>query len=167
MSIRVYVPSTAQRLRRLLAVGTIGPAPFAAHAVTDAVRRELSDVSQEEWEYAASTAAAQASIRLLDADEPPRRVVVAVDVPKVRAADPEDPTAVEVEEVAPLRRVAAVLADSAEAESSVAEARDAVAGAAGAAGAADAERLLLRCLDHEPGWWAVQELDVLVSHAHR
>jgi len=158
VSIRVYVPSTIHRLQRLLDEGTIGPAPFAAHAVTDAVRRELPDGTEDEWEYAASTAAAQASIRLLDADEPPRRVVVAVDVPTVRAADPEDPTAVEVEQVAPLRRVAAVLADSAEAESAVAEARDAVA-----AGAEDAERLVLRCVDHEPGWWAVQELDVLLS----
>ena len=158
MSIRVYVPSTIHRLQRLLEEGAVGPAPFAAHAVTDAVRGELPDGTEDEWEYAASTAAAQASIRLLDADEPPRRVVVAVDVPTVRAADPEDPTAVEVEEVAPLRRVAAVLADSAEAGQAVAEARDAVA-----AGAADAERLLLRCLDHEPGWWAVQELDVLLS----
>ena len=158
MSIRVYVPSTIHRLQRLLAVGTIGPAPFAAHAVTDAVRRELSDGAEEEWEYAASTAAAQASIRLLAAGEPARRVVVAVDVPTARPAATDDPTAVEVDEAASLRLVAAVLADAAEAERTVAEARDAVA-----AGIADAERLVERCLDHEPGWWAAQELDLLLE----
>jgi hypothetical protein len=136
----------------------VGPAPFAAHAVTDAVRRELADGSEEDWEYAASTAAAQASIGLLDAHEPARRVVVAVDVPTVRPAGPDDPTAVAVEEAVPLRRVAAVLADAAAAEGTVAEARDAVA-----AGTADAERLLLRCLEHELGWWAAQELDVLIE----
>ena len=40
----------------------IGPAPFVGHAVTPAVREELPDVGEEEWEYAASTAAAQSSL---------------------------------------------------------------------------------------------------------
>jgi hypothetical protein len=161
VSVRVYVPSTVARLRTLLSTGTLGPAPLAAHAVTDAVRRELSDAGEEEWEYAASTAAAQASVGLLGREEPARRVVLAVDVPEAHsgdAEDPEDPTRVLVRSDAPLRWVGAVLADAAEAEAAVAAARDAAL-----SGAPDAERLLLRCLDHDLGWWAVQELDVLVN----
>jgi len=155
---RVYVPSTLPRLRAVLSSGTLGPAPLPAHAVTDAVRRELAVGGEEEWEYAASTAAAQASVGLLGDDEPARRVVLAVDVPRLSAADAEEPTGVLVEQEAPLRWVGAVLADSAEAEPAVAAARDAAR-----AGEPDADRLLARCLDHDLGWWAVQELDVLLG----
>ncbi len=55
---RVYVPSTTGRLRGIVTASGIGPAPFAAHAVTDEVRRELGDVDDEDLEYAASSAAA-------------------------------------------------------------------------------------------------------------
>ena len=158
MTARVYVPSTLHRLRQVLRSGGIGPAPFVGHAVTDAVRLELAEVGEEEWEYAASSAAAQSSVGLLHADEPARRVVVAVDVAGARAAGAEDLTLVEVDEAVPVRRIAAVLADSADAEASVAAARDALD-----AGASDAERLLDRCLDHELGWWAVQELGQLLE----
>jgi hypothetical protein len=51
-----------------------------------------------------------------------------------------------------------VLADSADAEPAVAAARDAVA-----AQGLDAERLLERCLDLELGWWAAQEVEVLLD----
>jgi hypothetical protein len=159
---RVYVPSTPGRLRAVLAAGRIGPAPFVAHAVTDAVREALADLGEEEWEHAAATIAAQSSVVLLTDDEPARRVVLALDVPAVRAparaGDPGDPTQVEVAEEAPLRRLAAVLADSRDAEEVVAAARDAVARRA-----PEADGLLERCLEAEPGWWAVQELDVLLE----
>jgi hypothetical protein len=158
VTVRVYVPCTLHRLRQVLLAGGIGPAPVAGHAVTDAVRRELADAGEEEWEYAASSAAAQASVALLLADEPARRVVVAVDVPVAGEAAGEDPTLVQLDEVVPFRRVAAVLADSAEAEATVAAARDALG-----RGSADAERLLERCLDHELGWWAAQELGQLLE----
>jgi len=65
---------------------------------------------------------------------------------------------VEVDEVVPFRLVGAVLADAADAEGHVAAARDALA-----AGATDADRLADRCLDHELGWWAAQEIGDLLA----
>jgi hypothetical protein len=158
---RVYVPSTWRRLRAAVEAGGLGQAPLTAHAVTDEVRTGLEDVGEEEWEYAASSAAAQQSVALLDADEPARRVVLAVDVPAARGAGGDDPTRVEVTEAIPLRWVAAVLADSTDAEATVAAAREAVR-----RGSSDAERLLDRCLDHELGWWAAQEIGVLLAEEH-
>ena len=163
MTVRVYVPSTLHRLRRIVTASGIGPAPFAGHAVTDAVRSELADGGDEEWEYAASTAAAQSSVGLLHDDEAARRIVLAVDVPGARSAGLDDPTVVEVDEVVPFHRIAAVLADSQEAEADVAAARDALR-----QGRAEAAALLDRCLDHELGWWAAQELgDLLDSGSAR
>ncbi len=166
MTTRVYVPSTLRRLRQVLSDGRIGPGPFLAHAVTAAVREALPDAAEEDWEYAAATAAAQSSVGLLTDDEPARRVVLAVDVPDVRGGQhPEDtesadPTVVEVAEEVPVRRLAAVLADSRDAETLVAAARDAVSRQA-----PDADRELERCLDLELGWWAAQEADVLLDEA--
>ncbi len=158
MSTRVYVPSTLGRLRGIVTADGIGPAPFVAHAVTDAVRVAYADGGDEEWEYAASTAAAQSSLGMLHDDEPARRVVVAVDVPSARAAGTVDPTVVEVDDVVPFRRIAAVLADAEDAEADVAAARDALV-----AGSEDAEELGERCLDHELGWWAAQEIGDLLG----
>ena len=158
MTVRVYVPCTLGRLRDVVASGGIGPTPVLAHAVTDAVRGELGDAGEEEWEYAASSAAAQASVGLLRAGEPARRVVLAVDVPAVRELPETDPTLVQVDDVVPFRLLAAVLADSREAEPTVAAARDALL-----ADAPDADRLLDRCLDHELGWWGVQEVPQLLA----
>ena len=158
MSTRVYVPSTLGRLRAVVTADGLGPAPFVGHAVTPAVREELADLGEEEWEYAASTAAAQSSLVMLHDDDPARRVVIAVDVPSARPAGTEDPTVVEVDEVVPFRLVGAVLADAADAEDRVAAARDALV-----AGDADADRLAERCLDHELGWWAAQEIGDLLA----
>lgn len=158
MTVRAYVPLTLGRLRAVVSGDGIGPAPVLAHAVTDAVRRALADGGEEDWEYAAASAAAQESVALLARDEPARRVVVAVDVPGVREVGDDDPTRVEIDDAVPLRWVGAVLADSADAEATVAAARDAQHD-----GSADAERLLERCLDHELGWWAVQELSELLA----
>lgn len=158
MSARVYLPCSARTLTAVVAAGGVGPPPLLAHAVTDAVRQALG-ADAEEQEHAAATAAAQAGIRLLRDDEPARRVVLAVDVPTVRGgpSDAEDPTLVEVDDAVPWRRVAAVLADSADAEAAVAAARDALR-----AGSSDAAGLAERCLDHELGFWATQEVDVLL-----
>jgi hypothetical protein len=158
VSVRVYVPTTFAGLRAVVQSDGVGPAPFAAHAVTDPVRAELADGGEEEWEYAASTAAAQGSVELLLADDVPRRVVIAVDVASVLRVGSDDPTLVEVDEVVPMRRVAAVLADDAAAEGDVAAARD-----ASAAGTPDRERLLERCLDHHLAWWAAQEISQLLD----
>ena len=74
--------------------------------------------------------------------------------------DSEDPTAVRVDDAVPFRRIAAVLADAIDAEPDVARARDAVASAA-----SDADVLIERCLTHELGWWATQEIDALLEDA--
>ena len=66
MSTRVYVPSSFAGLRDLVAADGIGPPPFLAHAVTDALRAAWSDGSEEDWEYAASTAASRSSLALID-----------------------------------------------------------------------------------------------------
>ncbi len=158
MTLRVYVPTSMAGLRDVVQSDGVGPGPFPAHAVTDALRAELPDAAEEDWEYAASSAAALASVGLLRDDEPARRVVLAVDVPGARRVDVEDLTTVEVDEVVPFRRIAAVLADSEDAEDAVSAARDAEH-----AHSPDAERLLERCLDHELGWWATQEISDLLG----
>jgi hypothetical protein len=163
--VRAYVATTGHRLREAVEAGELGPAPLRAHAVTAALRAELANADEEEWEYAACAAAAQASLDLLAAgsgDDPPRRVVVAVDAPRAQATAAEDPTAVRLDEPVPMARVAAVLADSADAAGAVAAARDALR-----SGAPDAGRLAARCLDHELGWWATQEVDVLLAEVSR
>lgn len=158
MSTRVYVPTTLSRLRAVVLADGIGPAPFVGHAVTPELRAALSDGAEEEWEYAASTAAAQSSLGMLGEGEPARRVVIAVDVPSARPAGTEDPSVVQVDDVVPLRHVGAVLADAADAEADVAAARGALA-----ARSEEADVLAERCLDHELGWWATQEIGDLLS----
>jgi hypothetical protein len=155
---RVYVASTPSRLRDAVAAGVVGPVPLSAHAVTDAVTAELADASEEEWEYAASSAASLVSVGLLRDDEPARRVVLAVDVRRTGQAANADPTVVSVDEEATFDRVAAVLVDTADAEPAVTAARDAVS-----AGDPEADRRLERCLDHELGWWATQEIPTLLD----
>jgi hypothetical protein len=155
---RVYVASTPFRLRDALADGVVGPMPLSGHAVTDAVRAELPDASEEEWEYAASSAASLASVGLLRDDEPARRVVLAVDVRRTGEGVDDDPTVVSVDEEITFDRVAAVLVDTADAEPVVTAARDAVS-----AGDPEADRRLERCLDHELGWWATQEIHTLLD----
>ena len=158
---RVYVPSTLTLLRDIVTADGVGPAPFAAHAVTDALRAAYPDGDDEEWEYAAAAAAAQSSLGLLVEGDEPRRVVVAVDVPGVHPVDGGDVTLVEVDEVVPFRRIAAVLADDESAGDAVAEAARVWADAE--AGDAEAAAVVEACLDHELGWWATQEISALLG----
>jgi hypothetical protein len=161
MSVRVYVPCSWSRLREILVAGGIGPAPVAAHAVTDGLRSAYPDGDEEAWEYAAMTAAAQEAIGLVTEDDPPRRVVVAMDAESTLPVDGPEPSAVEVDEVVPLRKVAAVHVDSEDAEEAVA------AAVAAWEQAQDGEEAAIarvdRCLDHELGWFAPQELDELLG----
>ncbi len=158
---RVYVPSTLTQLRDIVAADGIGPPPFLAHAVTDALRAAYADGSEEEWEYAAAAAAAQTSLSLLVEDDPARRVVVAVDVPSARPLEDDDPTAVRVDDVVPFRRIAAVLVDTPDAADDVAAAVARLADAG--EGEAEAEAVVERCLDHELGWYATQEIGDLLG----
>ncbi len=159
MSHRVYVASSVRRLREAMGEG-VGPAPFLARAVTAGVRTALAGSGEEDCEYAVATAAAAASVLLIDVDEPARRVVLAVDVPAVRTVVGEDPSVVEVAEPVPFRRVAAVLVDSVDAETAVGAARAALRSGSGSS---DVDRLLDRVAEHELGWWAGQEAAALLA----
>jgi len=111
---RVYVPSTLDRLRDWYDSDRL-PAPVAAYAATESIRRAIPDVSDDEVEYAIVTAAAEASQQLLVDDFHKRgcRVVVVAEMPYASVEeDPDHPGAVTV--VAPIERqqISAVLADS-------------------------------------------------------
>ena len=129
---RVYVPSTLTGLARVLADKEVGPAPLAAYAVTPALREWYASGDLEELEYAAMTAAARASLRLLAAEPeaPARRVVLAAEVPDelVRAGsgdrfDEQTRALVQVTEPIPWRAIASGHVDD---ESAVPDVRAAV-----------------------------------------
>ena len=161
MTVRVYVPSSLSLLRDVVVSGGVGLVPILAHAVTDALREAYAEGGEEEWEYAAMSAAAQDSLALLTEDEPQRRVVIVLDADTVFPVEVSDVTLVEIPEVLPARLVAAVHVDAPDAEEAVAAAR--AAWAAADAGDADAARVVERCLDHELGWFAAQEVNDLIE----
>lgn len=158
---RVFVPSSWSGLRAIVTADGIGPAPFFAHAVTDGVREAYPEGGDEEWDYAALTAAARTSLGLLGEGDPARRVVVAVDADTVQATEDPDPTVVEVGEVIPFRRIAAVLVDSADVQAQVAGA--AARWADAEAGDPDAESVVDRCLDLDLAWYVAQEIGDLLQ----
>lgn len=161
MSARVYVATTWTGLQQIVTADGVGPAPFFGHAVTRALRAAWPDGEDEELEYAATTAAARTSLGLLTDEDPPRRVVLALDAETVLESDDEDPTVVEVGEVVPMRLVAAVLVDTDDAADDVTAARE--AWPATLQGDADAEAVVDRCLDRDLAWFAVQELGELMT----
>lgn len=155
---RVYLPMSAASLRRAREAGHFGPAPLRGHAVTPAVVEELPDATEEEREYSALTAAALDSLTLVADEDPQRRMVAAVDVAAWEpATSSEGLTAVVVGDPVPLRRLASVLVDTLDAEADVAAARRAEMDSATAA------ELVERCLEHDLGWYAAQELDQLLD----
>lgn len=150
----MYLPLTIPTLRLARENGGFDPG-LASHAVTPDLVEALGEPppDQEESEYAALTAAALESLDMLRSDEPPRRVVAAVDVPAWERREADDvPSAVLVPTPVPWRRVAAVHVDGEEAAADV---------AAALGGDPDAVE---RCLDHELGWFAAQEVDELLGH---
>jgi len=144
--VRVYIPSTLALLRQLVQAEGIGPEPFSAHAAASDVDADL-----EELEYEAMTAAAVDSLRLLGPDDAPVRVVVAAEA--VVSEDGPDDTAVVVTKPVAFRDVVAVHVDSSDAADDV----------AAAVASPDDESLAQRVLDHELGWYAVQELPELLG----
>ncbi|MFI6015994.1 DUF6912 family protein [Streptomyces sp. NPDC051287] len=167
---RVYVPLTLPGLAEAHKTGELGTGPFAAYAVTPALREWYLSDDIEELEYAALNRAALASLRLLaaDRDAPRRRVVVAVDVPDgTAAADPDrglDPAAlgeVRVTGTVALAKAAAVHVDSDDAEEDVTAAAGALA--AGDGGDDDAQFTVDGAEDHELLWYATQEIPNLVG----
>jgi hypothetical protein len=160
VSTRVYVPSSTGRLRDLLVSGGLGPVPILAHAVTDDLREALREVGEEEWEYDALMAAAQDSLGVIGEDDRPLRVVVVAHAGSVTTVEAGEESLVEVGVVIPIADVVAVHVDSEEAADAVADARRCWAAAQD--GDAEAQEALERCLDHELGWYATQEIPDLV-----
>jgi hypothetical protein len=160
---RVYLPCTLPRLAQLVtgAEVTAGPAPARGYAVTPALREWYASGDEEELEYVAMLRAARESLRQLHADPeaPPRRVVLAVDVPDAQVtggADLADPAAVEVTAPIPIRDLVSGHIDDPAAEQDV---RAAVAALPAAdAGDENAKFTVDGAEGHELLWYATQEL---------
>jgi hypothetical protein len=150
-------------LRDWVAAAT-ATAAGAAYAVTPALREWYREGDAEELEHAAASLAAAAALELLAAADgaPPRRVVLAADVPDGECQpDPEARGAVRLEGPVPSARWASALVDDNAAAPAVLTAvallRDPAADAGDvdfALGEADAAEL---------GWYAVQELGYLLD----
>lgn len=76
---RVYVAVTRAHLAELVELGTLA-GPRSAHAVTPDLRALWPAVDEEELEYVALSAAAQASWTIRAPGDPARRHVIAADV---------------------------------------------------------------------------------------
>src|SRR3954452_21022241 len=111
---RVYLPATLPALAEALTSGEIEVR--IAYAVTPALREWYAEGDQEELEYAAMSAAARASLRLLagSPDAPARRVVLAAEVPDgsvvhegggYESFGDHDRSAVRLRDVVPMKKV--------------------------------------------------------------
>ena len=160
---RVYLPSTLPALRRLLDTGELGDPPLPAYAVTPALREWYAEGDDEELEHAAMGLAAQASVRLLDADQdaPRRRVVVVAEAADVDLAPHVDRGAVRVGGAVPLAQVRAVHVDHPAAVPDVTVAADAVIEAD--LGGEDAAFRIEQAQGHELQWYATQEIGPLLD----
>jgi hypothetical protein len=164
--VRVYVPATVPMLAALRDSGQLGDGPTVAHAVTPALREWYAEGDEEELEYVAFTRAAQGALQLLrhDPAAPRRRVVVAADVPStalVREDVELGSSTVRLPQAVSIKEVASIHLDSADAADQVAAAADVVEEAL--AGDPDAQFTVDGAEDHELAWYAVSELDDLLS----
>ena len=165
---RVFLPSTLPALAEVLRTGQAGPdpGPQPGYAVTPALREASASGDEEELEYAALTEAARASLRMLAVDQaaPPRRVVLAAELPaeqvKLDAHDRE-PARVLVNASVPLARLVSAHVDDAVAGPDVRTAADALEAAD--AGDEDARFAVDGAEGHELGWYATQELPDLAG----
>jgi hypothetical protein len=104
---RIYVPLTADLVRRLAAERQLGPAPVAAFGVTERIERADPTGSEEEWEYAALTEAVDAAAAL-QGTTVAKRVVASADIdPAVVSTDGarEGLGALTVSSAVPLARI--------------------------------------------------------------
>ena len=191
---RVFLPSTLPALAKVLPAGQISPADasqssasqssasqssasqssasqssdgsLCGYAVTPALREAYASGDEEELEYSALTEAARASLRLLAADPaaPPRRVVLAAEIPAGQVRwDPRsgEPGRVLVTGAVPVRLVASAHVDELEAAADVRAAAEALPAAD--AGDEDAEFAVDGAEGHELAWYASQELPYLAE----
>jgi hypothetical protein len=179
---RVFLPSTLPALAQALLAGQVGPGPLPGFAVTPALRESYASGDTEELEYAALTEAARASLRLLasaspsasasadagpgagDPAAPPRRVVLAADIPAEHVKpDPRDgePARVVINQAVQLKDLAAAHVDTPDADADVRSAVEALPAAD--AGDEDARFTVDGAEGHELGWYATQELSYLAE----
>jgi hypothetical protein len=169
--VRIYIPSTLPRLAGDLQAGEL--TTEIAYTVTPALREAYASGDTEELEYVALLAAARHSLSLLAADPqaPPRRVVLAADVPEAAvtaaghpaAGHPavEHPAAVTVAGPIPIAKLASAHVDDAEAAQDIMKAVAALPAAE--AGDADADFDVDQADGHELAWYATQELPHLLD----
>jgi hypothetical protein len=163
---RVFLPSTLPALASVLRADQVGPGPMPGFAVTPALREAYSSGDQDELEYAALTEAARASLRMLAADPvaPPRRVVLAADLPDEHVkwdTRPGEPGRVLIDDAVPVALLASAHVDDAEASKDVRDAAQALPAAD--AGDEDAKFVVDGAEGHELGWYATQELAYLAE----
>ncbi len=162
---RVYLPATIPVLARLHADGRLSlPAGTMAHAVTPGLREWYAAGDDEELEYVAFVRAAQDALHLLRHDPlaPRRRVVIALDLADVSAADPAlGSSVVRVASSLTLSQVAAVHVDGPGAQGDVAAAAEVVELAA--AGDEEAQFTVDSVEDHDLEWYDVTELNALFA----
>jgi hypothetical protein len=163
---RVYLPGTLPALATVLGRTDVGEPPLRGFAATPALREWYSSGDLEELEYVAMAQAARASLRRLaeDPDAPPRRVVLAVEIPDERVkavGGSADPAAVEVSGEVPVSLVVSGHVDDVVAVDDI---RAAVAALAKADEGDDDARFTVDGAEgHELMWYARQELQYLVA----
>jgi hypothetical protein len=163
---RVYLPATVTMVREALQAQRVPVLSGVGFAVTDPLRLEYPDWSEEDLEYLAMQDASRASLRLLagsDPAEPSLRVVVAVEV-EAAAVTPRpeaDRAVVAVRSPVPWSAVAAVHVDGADAAAAVREAVDVIDAAD--LGDHDAEFVLGSAEDFDLAWYAPSEITYLVQ----
>lgn len=163
---RVYVPSTFTGLADAVHSGRVGAG--VGYAVTPALREWYASGDSEELEYAATAAAARASLRLVAADPrcDRRRVVLAAEVVDDMVARPAEesrsgPAAVELVGEVPYSRVVSAHVDDEDAVGDVAAAVAALPAADD--GDEDARFAVDGAEGHELLWYASQEIPDLVG----
>jgi hypothetical protein len=172
---RVFLPSTLPALAEALRAGHVGPGTglgsgaLSGYAVTPALREAYASGDEEELEYSALTEAARASLRMIANDKaaPPRRVVLAADLPADQVkpdAQDSEPGRVLISAAVPIDRLASAHVDDAEAGADVRAAADALPAAD--AGDEDAKFAVDGAEGHELGWYATQELPYLPYDQH-
>jgi hypothetical protein len=138
--------------------------PVTGFAVTPALREAYFSGDEEELEYSAMTEAARASLRMLAADPtaPPRRVVLAADIPAGQVrwdTGPGEPARVLVSGAVPIKLLVAAHLDELEAAADVRAAVEALPAAD--AGDEDAKFAVDGAEGHDLAWYATQELPYL------
>ena len=163
---RVYLPATLSGVRLALEQGSVQVRSGYGFAVTEPLRLEYPDWSEDDLEYLAMQDASRASLRLLAAggeDEPALRVVIAADIDDAEVtARPElDRAVISLPDSVAWPVVAAVHVDGADAEPAV-RAAAAVIDAADL-GDDDAEFALGSAEDFDLAWYAPGEIRYLVE----